>query len=487
MFMFKMEMYKHLAATRQAFFAEAKKIPKQIGMPVELMGKVGLTGTVSENHGLLRRDISQAMENGARRVISNATLDQEVRHIVKSFYGDEYDAVTASTCEALLCVSFDILTAPSIAGRGDAPRGRYLVPYERHLHHHGGYGRPWPPKYKDLFADRGVTAGEMGQMGKRLNNLETVYVPLKGADYSCHGISYHPCVLLLHVDPEESAKVLAQEAKKHETLLTGFSSLGYTLPGYGASKMNEDGVPVLHKAIADLAAQYNVPYIVDNAAGLPFNCTDIRKLGADVMLFSMDKSSGGPTAGLAIGKEESIVPLSRGLGLHGHRFGTPTSHGKAAYVGFDPGKEALLGVLATLKVLMEKGDQYRRAADVWHDIVVEEFSQLDSGLQEGLVISKDHNSCGVEVNYENTWRDGKLGLPIFSIEDMYAGTSLLQSGMKQMGLIGSIAYDANIRMSPGLGTVDTDGEIMEEPTRYIVRCMVKLVELLARHSGVLDQ
>ena len=53
---------------------------------------------------------------------------------------------------------------------------------------------------------------------------------------------------------EESAKVLAQEAKKHETLLTGFSSLGYTLPGYGASKMNEDGVPVLHKAIADLEA-----------------------------------------------------------------------------------------------------------------------------------------------------------------------------------------------------------------------------------------
>jgi hypothetical protein len=484
---FKYEMYKSLADKRSELYADAKKIPKEIGFPQELLGKVGLTGTVSENHGLLRKEISQAIESGARRVVSNASLDQEVRRLVKSYYGDQYDAVSASTCEALLYISFDILATPPIAGRGNSYRTCYIAPYERHLHHQGGYGRPFPPKYKDLFADRGVTAGECGQLGKRLTDLDTVFVPLVGAKYDCHGINYHPCPLMLGVDSKKSAEVIAEEARKREVYLSAFSSLGYTLPGYGYREKDQDDVPILQKSIAQLAKKYNVPYIVDNAAGLPFNCTDIRKLGADLMLFSMDKSSGGPTCGLAIGTEEIIVPLARGLGVHGHRFGNPVSHGKAAYVGVDPGKEALLGLIATLKVLLEKGDDFRKTADLWYDIVVDEFSRIDSGLKKGLAISKDHNSCGVEVNYEDTWADGKMGIPIFSIEDMYSGTSLIQSGMGQMGVIPCISYDANIRMSPGLGTVDEDGRLMEEPTRWIMRALVKYVELLCRYAGVLDQ
>jgi len=483
---FKMDMYKHLADTRAQLFEEAKKIPKSIGFPEELLGKVGLTGTVSENHGLLRKEISKAIEAGARTPMSNATLDWEVRRLVKSYYGDAYDAVAAATCEALLYVSFDVLAAPPITGRGDNYRARYIAPYERHAHHQASYGRPFPPKYKDLYADRGCTAGELGQSGKRLSNLETVLVPLVGAKYDCHGINYHPCTMMLGVDARKSADVIAKEAKRHEAYLSGFSSIGYTLPGYGHKETDSNGVPLLQKSIAQLAKDYNVPYIVDNAAALPFNCTDIRELGCDLMLFSMDKSSGAPTSGLAIGTEEIIVPLARSLGVHGHRFGNPLSHGKAAYVGVDPGKEALLGLIATLKVLLEKGDDYKQTADTWYDIVVDEFSQLDSGLREGLVISKDHNSCGVEVNYENTWADGKMGIPIFSIEDMYAGTSLLQTGMRKMGIIPCISYDANIRMSPGLGTVDENGKLMEEPTRYIVRALVRFVDLLCRHAGVLE-
>ena len=87
---FKMDMYQHLANTRLQFYADAKKIPKEIGFPEDLLGQVGLTGTVSENHGLLRRDISRAIESGARKVVSNASLDQEVRRLVKSHYGDDY-------------------------------------------------------------------------------------------------------------------------------------------------------------------------------------------------------------------------------------------------------------------------------------------------------------------------------------------------------------------------------------------------------------
>lgn len=258
-------------------------------------------------------------------------------------------------------------------------------------------------------------------------------------------------------------------------------------PGYGYKDKDDDGVPVLQKEMARLAREYNVPSIVDNAAGLPFHCTDIRKMGADLMLFSMDKSSGGPTCGLAIGREETISPLSRALGLQGPRAGGLRSHGKAAYVGADPGKEPLLGVIATLETLLEEEAAYRKATDVWYDIAVEEFSKLDSGLKDGLVISKDYNSGAVEVNYEHTWSDGQMGIPIFSIEDMYSGTSMLQTGMSVMGIIPCISYDGNIRMSPGLGTVDEDGHVIEEPIRYMLKALVAYVELLCQHAGVLDQ
>jgi hypothetical protein len=201
----------------------------------------------------------------------------------------------------------------------------------------------------------------------------------------------------------------------------------------------------------------------------------------------MDKASGAPTCGLAIGKEETMVPLHRALGTHGHRFGIPFSHGKAAYVTLDPGKEALLGLIATLKALMEKPDTYKQAVDLWYDITIDEFGKLDSGIRDGLVISKDYSQLAVEVNYENTWTDGKMGIPIFSIEDMYAGTALTQSGVTQMGVIACVAYDANIKMNPGLGTLDEDGVLIEEPTRYCIRALVKFIELLCRYAGVMDQ
>jgi alanine-alpha-ketoisovalerate/valine-pyruvate aminotransferase len=46
----------------------------------------------------------------------------------------------------------------------------------------------------------------------------------------------------------------------------------------------EDKVYIGKKLIGSLANEYNVPYIVDNAWGLPFIGTDLRKTNADVML-----------------------------------------------------------------------------------------------------------------------------------------------------------------------------------------------------------
>src|SRR5205807_2442094 len=167
-----------------------------LGIDAGLRANIGLTGAVSNCHALLTRRVSEAIEAGARRVINSAVLDESIRVLIKDFYGDEWDAACINTCEAGLWVSFDTLFTPPFTGRGTTYRARYVAPYERHLHHQGGYGRPFPPRYKDLFADRGTTAGELGFYGKRMADLDVVYVPLAGARYECHGLKYHPAPLL---------------------------------------------------------------------------------------------------------------------------------------------------------------------------------------------------------------------------------------------------------------------------------------------------
>jgi len=484
-FKYKYQMYKHLQANIPAIYAEAKKAADEIGIPAELRGKFGLTGAISGCPAPLREDIMQAGEDWAKEVVPLAKMVDEIRDIVKSVYGDEYDAAPTSTCEAGLWVTFDALFSPPNLGRGDNYRARYIAPYEKHLHHQGAYGRPYPARYKDIFADRGSTAGELGFYGKRLNNLDTVIVPLAGARYDVHGIKYHPVPLLTGVDPAESAAAVKKFADIHRDTLTGITSLGYETPGYGYAKKDKDGAPILQKLYADIARHYNIPYVIDNAWGIPFVGSDPRKTGADVMIYSMDKAAGAATSGLIIGKEEFMVPIRRAMGMHGDRWGTTASYGKAAYVTFDPGKEALATQIQALKMLRDNPAMLTKPVDDLEKIVREEFAAIHPKLKAGILISKSYNSRAVEVNYEGTWKDGELGLPIFSIEDMYAGTNIFQTGMAQMGVIPTVAYDANIYLSPDLATTDSKGNLLPDVTRYAVKGLVRLIEIVAKHAGII--
>lgn len=482
-FRFKYELYKHLQMNAQAFYAEARRAADEIGITPEMRGNIGLTGAVSGCHGLLMREVSQAMHDADRKVIPSALLDEKIREVVKEYYGDEYDAALISTCEAALNVVFDVLCMPPTLGRGDPYRARYLAPYERHTHHQAAYGRPFPPRYKEINAERGEAAGEYGVQGKRAFNLDTVMVKMAGATYHCHGIKYCPVPELQDVQAQPTLQIFEQVAERHVDTLAGIASLGYDTPGYGYGEKDEQGVPLLQKGFSRLAARYDIPYIVDNAWGTPFLGTDIRKIGADVILYSMDKAAGAPTCGLIIGKEEVMVPIRRALGIHGARYGTLSSHGKAAYVGFDPGKEALAGALAALRILKERPEIALTALDDLYRITLEEFERLPTALKRGWRIYKSINCQSVELNYSDTWKDGRMGIPIFSIEDMYAGSHLLQNGMSQMGMVPTIAYDGNIMISNGVGNIDEEGRLLEHPTRLAVRGLFKLIEILCRFSG----
>jgi hypothetical protein len=483
-FKYRFQMYKELHKQIPQIYAEAKKFADDIGFPAALKGKIGLTGAVSSCHGLLSSEVRNAMEKASRQVIENKFLAEEIREIIKDGYGDGYDAVAVNTCEAALWVSFDCLATPPMQGRGNNYLSRYIAPYERHLHHQGAYGRPFPPRYKDIFSDRGVTAGELGFYGKRLENLSTVIVPLVGAEYPIHGIKGYPAVLLSRINAQKSLQKIKNVAERNGTSLSAITSLGYDTIGYGYGTKDKQGTPELQKGLAAIANEFNVPYIIDNAWGIPFVGADIRKLGGDIMAYSMDKASGAPTVGLIIGKEDSMVPIRRALGLHSDRSGAGFAYGKAAYVTNDPGKEALIGLIAALKILRDKPKIATKPIDKLFDIVKQEFTKLPKKYQADLLINKTYNSGAVEINYERTWKNNQMGIPIFSIEDMYAGTNIIQSGLAQMGIIPTIGYDANIFISLGLATLDEDGNLIENDTRLMVKALVGLINIICKHAGV---
>jgi hypothetical protein len=56
--------------------------------------------------------------------------------------------------------------------------------------------------------------------------------------------------------------------------------------------------------------------------------------------------------------------------------------------------------------------------------------------------------------------------------------------MGQMGVIPTIAYDANIFISPGLGTTDEDGNLIKDRMRYAVRALVTLINITCKYAGL---
>ena len=476
----RLDLYEYLAANKAAILAEAQKIGAGLGIPVDLKGRFGTSGANSSLPGALRSDIVQAIERDAMQVRPLKHLGDEIRRTVKSVYGDDYDAAPTNSCEAAIGVAFDALLTPPLLGRGEPYRARCIGLIERHCEHHLSYGRPFPPRYKDLFADRGATAGELGLAGRANLNTDIVMVPLAGASYALHGIKFLPTPLLMNTDAAATTKALSRAANIHSHDLSGFLSLGYDTAGYGCGKKNGDGAPQLLANIGELAAEYGVPYVCDNAWGTPFLGTDPRLIGADVMLYSMDKVAGASTSGLIIGREGPMVNVRRALGIHGERFGTTSAHGKASHVAADPGKMTMTGMLAALRVLRDRPQTVTKPIDTTYAVIVDEYERAKGDIGEGIVITKSYNLGGVELNYEATWSNKRFGIPIFNNEDRVAGSHLLNLCVTEMGVLPGQADDANVIINPGLGTVDEQGVVIEERMRHAVRALFASMALLRR-------
>lgn len=479
-------LYDYLSRHREEIVDDAQRLSREVSLPEALRNRIGQTGAVSAMPGMLRDDIRKAVSVGMGKVLSPRDIGDEIRRVVKSVYGDEYDAAPTNSCEAALFTVYDALLTPPKVGPGEPYRSRVIGTIERHYEHHHSYGRTFPPRLKDILADRGATAGELGLFGRVQYATDCVMVPIAGARYELHGLKMHATPLLMEAQAEETLSRIAKAAADHAADLVGFVSLGYDTAGFGYGEKAADGAPVIQKGIGDLAAGHWVPYVVDNAWGTPFVGADPRTLGADVMLYSMDKVSGAPASGLVIGKEWPMVNVRRALGVHGERFGSVSAHGKGLHVHADPGKMSMLGLLEALKVLRDRPETVTEPIDHLYSIIAEELERAGDKLPAGIVLTKTYNMGGVELNYQGTW-NGDLGrpdpgIPIFNHEDRIAGSNLIANCMLAIGIVPGPIDDGNLIFTPGLGTVDGTGRLLEENMRVVVRAALAVLALVYEWS-----
>ncbi len=477
--MFRHQIYQQLGQQKDEFLKRIAAQAKRVGMPEKWKGTIGLTGSNSARPAYLRPDVVASMAEGSRSSKNLVSYLDEIRLVVKQEYGDDYDALPINTCEAALWAALETFAAPPLAGRGDNYRTRYVALYEAHSEHQVGYGRPFPPKYKDAFADRANIAGELGVLGRRLSNLDVIIVPIEGARYEPHGIKSFIVPLLTSANTRKTKAKLARIIERHVESVSALVSLGYDSPGYGYGEKSDGITPDLKAAMGSLARTYEIPYIVDNARGIPFVGAHPRKMHADLMLFSMDKVAGAPTSGLIVGRPEYIIPLQRAIGWHSERFGGGNlTYGKGVYAPFDPGREAIVGQLAALRWVQANKKRIRRMIDQFHAITREEYKPLLKKYGDGILISQSYNGGAVEINYVDTWNDGAVGIPVFSTEDKAAGMNYISAGLAVLGILPPSPDEGNVVMTTGRGLVDESGDLIPDKARIAVRGLVTVLSVL---------
>jgi hypothetical protein len=482
---YRFQWYQEIYNNLPKILEEAGKAAKELGLD-KLKNKIGLYPGSSSCPGSLPKYVLDAIIKANQiPVLPMREVEDELREVIKDIYGDEYDAAVTNTCEAALRVCFETLFAPPTMRKGDAYRARYIAPYEEDFEFMAAYGRPFPPKYKNLFIDRSCSAGELGVEAKCLPNLDSIFVRLVGTKYEVHGIKFNPVPLMTGTDAEKSIERIAEVAERHADTLAGFESIGYDTPGYGYGEKDESGVPKLKKLIGQLADKYDVPYLVDSASCLPVIGLSPKDIGADIMVWSMDKAARAPISGLIVGKEEIMVPVRKSLGLGGQRHGEVSSYSKALFSLCDPGRDSVVGLTAVLKTLRDDPDKIKRPIDKYHDIITEEFSALrPSRFRDKLIVTKSYTMGGIELNYERTWKNGEFGIPIFTSEDLFIKAHPIASALEEMGIYPALIYSGNIFLGPGLGTLDENAELNEEFASLGVRSLVRAVEIVCKYAGL---
>ncbi|MGE0005717.1 MAG: hypothetical protein AB7S92_09005 [Parvibaculaceae bacterium] len=477
------QWYQALFEKIPAIEREARDYGESLGL-ARFAGAIALYSGMSSSPAPLPGHVLDAIVAANRGAIGSVqSIEDDIRSLVKDAYGDAFDCAVVNTCEAGLRVAIETLIAPPVLRRGEARRAAMLFPYGEDCDWGAAYGRAFPPKYKNAAIDRSVSAGELGMEAKCLSDLETLFVPFANARYEVHGIRQNIVPFLLAADGEATTAAMERMAERHGASVAGLHAIGYDTPGYGYHERDAHERPMLMRRFGDLARRYDVPFIVDSASALPIVGSGPDDFNADVQLWSLDKIARAPTAGLIVGREDALLPIRKALGLAGERFGNVSSHGKAVFSAFDPGRTALAGVLAALKVLHEEPERIRRPVDELHDIVSRHFASMDRFAGD-FVVTKSYHLGGTEVNYLRTWDHGRKGIPIFTLEDLYAQTNPIARALSAMGVQPPPIYAGNMTITPGTGLIDDGGGLDADAAELAVRALVRSIEIVCRHAGL---
>lgn len=420
-------------------------------------------------------------------VLPARKIADEMRDLVKQAYGDDYDVCVTNTAEAALRVSYETLCAPPSMRKGEQYRGRVLQIFGEDSEWGGGYGRAFPPKYKNWAMDRTVSGGELGIDGKSLNNLDTLFVRAPGVKYEIHGVRQNTTPVMVGLDVEGTDRTMRKVAERHAAYVTGVHAVGYDTPGWGFGAKDEAGTPVLMQRQAALARDFDVPYIIDCASCLPFVGLDPRNTDADVMIYSMDKAGRSPIGGLIIGKSEPMNAIRKSMGWIGPRSGGVSSYSKGVFSMYDPGRDSLVGMLAFLKVVNDEPHRVTVPVDGLYDILMEELEAFrPRRFADRLIVTKSYHMGGLELNYANTWTGDGFGIPLYNLEDLYCGANVIDAALMAMGQAGATIYGGNVLIGPGLGMLDAHGDLIADAARAAMKGLVEAFNITCRHAGLGD-
>lgn len=98
--------------------------------------------------------------------------------------------------------------------------------------------------------------------------------------------------------------------------------------------------------------------------------------------------------------------------------------------------------------------------------------------------SRDLGFGTTELNYEQTWEEDNFGIPIFTLEDLWANTNPLVSAQAEMGVEPATIYGGKMFLGPGLGTLDQEGNLIEEYAILAASTLVKALEIVCNYAGL---
>ena len=236
----------------------------------------------------------------------------------------------------------DALLTPPLIGRGEPYRARCIGLFERHAEHHLSYGRPFPPKYKDVFADRGATAGELGSRRQAQPEHDIVIVPMAGASYALHGIKFYPMPLLMNTDAGTPLRPCAVP----QTFMRGISAALSHLVTTPWATATARRTAAAHRSCwqyrragGRTRRPVRVRQRVGHAVSRHRPARDRRRCDA----VQHGQGDRAPTSGLVIGREDAMVNVRRAFGIHGDRFGATSRTARPAMLPPIPGKMAMTG------------------------------------------------------------------------------------------------------------------------------------------------